>query len=316
VIVYTDGNGRPELESSFATAAQLLGATVLELRVPPRMPAFPDGPSEWWARAPEPVIQAFSVADLIVDVSGGGLFHSSQAVILERGTRVLRAREPVGRLRALFPHPEVTAAVKASAELLAGSSEVAFSSAAGTDLVVGTADRPVTAQYGYTDQPGRWDHFGTALAALAPAEGEGNGAFVLAPGDVVFFTATIGRYVREPLRVEFRDGSIVSIEGGIEARMLQDLIDAAPTDHARRLSHLGWGLDPRAVWSGVELFGRDGGGGADVRSVAGGVVIAFGANLDLGGTSDSPVHVDLAIRDAAATVDGVDAVRDGQMVVS
>ena len=314
VIVYTDGSGRPELASSFATAAQLLGATVLELRVPPRLLARPEGPSEWWTRAPEPVIEAFAVADLVVDVSGGGLFHSSQDVILERGTRVLRAREPVGRLAALFPDPDVVATVKRSAALLSGSSEVGFSSPAGTDLVVETAGQPVTAQYGYTDEAGRWDHWGTALAALAPAEGKGNGALVLAPGDVVFLSATVGRYVREPLRVEFRDGSIVSIEGGVEAGMLQALIDGAPSEDARRLSHLGWGCDPRAEWSGVELYGRDGGGGADVRSVAGGIVIAFGANLDLGGTSDSPVHVDLAVRGGSVSVDGAETVRGGRVV--
>ena len=32
VIVYSDDGGRPELFSGFSTAAQLLGATVLELR--------------------------------------------------------------------------------------------------------------------------------------------------------------------------------------------------------------------------------------------------------------------------------------------
>jgi 2,5-dihydroxypyridine 5,6-dioxygenase len=156
---------------------------------------------------------------------------------------------------------------------------------------------------------------GTALAALAPAEGAGDGVYVLAPGDVVFFTATVGRYLTEPLRVEFREGSITSITGGIEAAMLEDLIDAAPSDHARRLSHVGWGCDPRAEWNGVELYGRDGGGGADVRSVYGTVVVAFGANLDLGGTSDSPVHVDLATRIGSVTVDGATLLDSGRFTV-
>jgi 2,5-dihydroxypyridine 5,6-dioxygenase len=305
VIVYSDEAGRPELFSGFATAAQLLGATVLELRAP-RKQRGPDqsGPDNWWTSATAAVQRALMLADLVVDVSGGGLFHAGQDEILASGTRILRAREPMRRLEALFPTPEVTEHARRSGELLATSQTMRFTSPAGTDLRVGTAGRPVTVQHGYTDTPGRWDHFGTALAALAPAEGEGDGVYVLAPGDVVFLTATVGRYVAEPLSVRFRAGVIESIEGGVEAGMLEDLIERGGGGDARRLSHIGWGCDPRADWNAVDLYGREGGGGADVRSVDGTVVIAFGANNDLGGTSVSSVHVDLATRVASVEIDG------------
>jgi 2,5-dihydroxypyridine 5,6-dioxygenase len=219
------------------------------------------------------------------------------------------------RLEALFPTPEVTAHAKRSGELLAVSSVMQFTSPAGTNLSVQTDGQPVTVQYGYTNEPGRWDHFGTALAALAPAEGEGDGAYVLAPGDVVFFTATVGRYVTEPLRVEFREGAITRITGGIEARMLEELIERGGGGDARRLSHIGWGCDPRADWNAVELYGRQGGGGADVRSAHGSVVIAFGANNDIGGTSVSSVHVDLAMRIASVQLDGRSVLDGGAFTV-
>lgn len=316
VIVYSDEAGRPDLFSGFSTAAQLLGATVLELRAPRKVRGpGQQGPDNWWSTATKTLEETLSLADLVVDVSGGGLFHAGQDAILATGTRILRAREPMRRLEALFPTPEVTAHARRSGELLAGSREVHFTSDAGTDLRVRTGGQPVTVQYGYTDTPGRWDHFGTALAALAPAEGEGDGAYVLAPGDVVFLTATVGRYVTEPLRVEFREGVITSITGGVEAQMLEDLIDRGGGGDARRLSHLGWGCDPRADWNGVDLYGRDGGGGADVRSVYGGVVIAFGANIDLGGTSASSVHVDLATRAGSVAVDGRPVLAAGEFTV-
>ena len=170
----------------------------------------------------------------------------------------------------------------------------------------------MTVQHGYTNTAGRWDHFGTALAALAPAEGQGDGEYVLAPGDVVFFTATVGRAVTESLRVRFVEGAIESIEGGIEAGMLKRLIERGGGGDAQRLSHIGWGCDPRADFDGVQLYGREGGGGADVRSVYGSVVIAFGANNDLGGTSVSSVHVDLATRVASVAVDGRPVLADGE----
>jgi 2,5-dihydroxypyridine 5,6-dioxygenase len=305
VVVYSDEAGRPELFSGFSTAAQLLGATVLELRAPRRpRGSGQTGPENWWTTTTEALERALSLADLVVDVSGGGLYHAGQDEILASGTRILRAREPMRRLEALFPSAKVTDHARRSGELLASSTTMHFTSPSGTDLRVNTPGRPVTVQYGYTDTPGRWDHFGTALAALAPAEGEGEGVYVLAPGDVVFLTATVGRYVAEPLTVRFRSGAIESIEGGVEAGMLSDLIERGGGGDARRLSHIGWGCDPRADWNAVDLYGRDGGGGADVRSAYGTVVIAFGANNDLGGTSVSSVHVDLATRVASVHVDG------------
>lgn len=317
VIVYSDEGGRAELFSGFSLAAQLLGATVLELRAPrrPRLPGE-SGADRWWTTASTPIERALRLADLVIDVSSGGLFHAGQDEILAAGTRILRAREPMRRLAALFPTPEVTDHARRSGELLAGAEVIRFTSPSGTDLTVNTAGSPVTIQHGYTDVAGRWDHFGTALAALAPAEGEGEGEYVLAPGDVVFFTATVGRTITEPLRLRFRAGRLDSVAGGIEARMLEDLIERGDGGDARRLSHIGWGCDPRADFNGVELFGRDGGGGADVRSVYGSVVIAFGANNDLGGTSVSSVHVDCATRVASAEVDGREVLVDGEFQVA
>jgi 2,5-dihydroxypyridine 5,6-dioxygenase len=313
VIIYSDEGGRPELFAGFSTAAQLLGATVLELRAPRKLRG-PDqtGPDNWWTTTSEAIERQLSLADLVVDVSGGGLYHAGQDEILATGTRILRAREPLRRLEALFPTAEVTEHARRSGELLGGSRSMRFRSPSGTDLLVGTAGGPITVQHGYTDTPGRWDHFGTALAAVAPIEGEGDGEYVLAPGDVVFFTATVGRYVTEPLRVRFRAGAIESIRGGIEARMLEELIERGGGGDARRLSHIGWGCDPRADFNGVDLYGREGGGGADVRSVYGSVVIAFGANNDLGGTSVSSVHVDLATRVASVDVDDRPVLVDGE----
>jgi 2,5-dihydroxypyridine 5,6-dioxygenase len=317
LIVYDDAAGDRRVAEAFVTAGQVLGATVLDLRIPPRTAPDGGGRQEWWAAWPDGLTEVLATGDLVVDLSGGGLFHTGrQGELLERGTRILRVREPVGRLRALFPIDAVRRRVEASVALLESAQEMHVRSPAGTDLRVRIAGRPVSGQYGYTDRPGRWDHWGTAIAVSAPAEGEGEGVYVLEPGDVVFLTATVGRYVREPLAVTFERGRITGIAGGIEAGMLEGLIARSPTDDARRLSHIGWGCDDRADWNAVDLYGREGGGGADVRSVSGAFILAFGANLDLGGTSDTNVHVDLPARRPTVTLDGREVVRDGRLVAS
>jgi 2,5-dihydroxypyridine 5,6-dioxygenase len=315
LIVFDDAGGDRGVAEAFVTAGQVLGATVLDLRVPPRTVPDDGRRQEWWAAWPDRLTDVLATGDLVVDLSGGGLFHTGrQGELLERGTRILRVREPVGRLRALFPIEAVRRRVEASVALLESADELRVCSSAGTDLRVRIAGQPVTGQYGYTDRAGRWDHWGTAIAVSAPAEGEGDGVYVLEPGDVVFLTATVGRYVREPLAVTFEGGRITDIAGGIEAEMLEDVIARSPTEDARRLSHVGWGCDDRADWNAVELYGRQGGGGADVRSVSGAFILAFGANLDLGGTSDTNVHVDLPARRPSVTLDGGEVVRDGRLV--
>src|ERR1700735_4733237 len=72
VIVYSDESGRPELFSGFSTAAQLLGAP-REQRGPDQ-----DGPDNWWTTASDAIERQLSLSDLVVDVSGGGLFHAGQ----------------------------------------------------------------------------------------------------------------------------------------------------------------------------------------------------------------------------------------------
>jgi 2,5-dihydroxypyridine 5,6-dioxygenase len=315
LVVYDDAAGDRTMADAFVAAGQVVGATVLDLRVPPRTAPDDGRRTEWWAAWPEGLTDVLATGDLVVDLSGGGLFHTGrQGELLERGTRILRVREPAGRLLALFPLEALRRRVEASLELLAGASEMHLTSAAGTDLRVPIGGQPATGQYGFTDTAGRWDHWGTAIAVSAPAEGAGEGVYVVEPGDVAFPTATIGRYLREPLTVRFEAGRVASIEGGIEAGMLEDLIAASPTADARRLAHVGWGCDHRADWNAVELYGRHGGGGADVRSVAGASILAFGANLDLGGSSDTNLHVDLPVRRLDVALDGRAVVRGGRFV--
>ena len=90
----------------------------------------------------------------------------------------------------------------------------------------------------------------------------------------------------------------MSIEGGREAIMLSDLLEARNDRNCRRLAHLGWGTDRRARWDVLSSRGADGGGGAEARSIYGGVLSALGENRDLGGNNGAPLHIDLALRRA------------------
>jgi 2,5-dihydroxypyridine 5,6-dioxygenase len=153
-------------------------------------------------------------------------------------------------------------------------------------------------QYGYAEARGRWDHWPTALVAMAPDEESAEGTIVLSPGDMAGH-----RYVVDALRLTVEGGRITRTEGGLDAVLLQDHFQRERGSDADRISHIGWGCDPRAKWDALDRYGAYHQGGAEMRSVAGGVVVAFGSNADLGGANRTQLHMDLGLRDARFLID-------------
>ena len=142
------------------------------------------------------------------------------------------------------------------------------------------ADRPVSIQYGMADKPGRWDHWPTGLITSTAVEETVEGTLVVGAASILF---PFERYVTEPMTIAFDKGVASSIEGGREAIMLRDLFATQNNPNCRRLAHVGWGTDHRARWDILASRGADGGGGAELRSIYGGVLLALGENRDLGG---------------------------------
>ena len=228
---------------------------------------------------------------------------------------MLRVREPAAALARLFPEDSVIDRISRSAKLLEQSGELRFRSSAGTDLRVRREERPVLRQYGYCARSGDWDHWGTALTTFSPPEDAADGRVVLAPGDVFFLTATTGIYVEQPVSLEVSDGAITSVQGGRDAQLLEQMLRANGDLDAGRISHVGWGGDPRADWNALMLYAGQGGGGADLRSYCGGVVIAFGSNVDMGGHNTTSFHMDLAFRAMSVELDSRPVLDAGQFTV-
>jgi 2,5-dihydroxypyridine 5,6-dioxygenase len=319
VLVCANPDSQVPIGDACLTAAQLLGAECAELLLPSVSSA---AGGQQVTRARRASIAARFAAwpkdvDLLVDATAKGLLHSSlQQDILGAGTRILRVREPADCLARLFPSADVRKMVEESAAVLDAAHELTLTSRHGTEVHLSVGDRPVSTQYGYTDEPGRWDQWGTGLITAAPIEDSARGTLVLWPGDIVFLSATIGRYVTEPVEISLDGGAITRVEGGPEKLIIEDLLVNHADESARHTAHVGWGCDSRADWYALERYRGIGGGGADVRSVEGGVVLAFGANEDLGGTNRTSAHADLAFQGMSVHADGVEVVRGGSLVVA
>lgn len=308
VVVYADTLTAAQYPAAFLSAAKDLGAQAIQI-VQPIIGADADR-----AKPSTLIRDAMMAADFVIDVSTGGMLHANeQREILATGTRILRIREPEDCLQRLMPEDAVRARSLAGGKRLEGGGAIRIASNEGSDLRMERGGRKVLVQYGMADEPGRWDHWPTGMVNTTPVESSVEGKLVIGPGSIIF---PLSVYVTEPLRLTFEGGRAVSIEGGREAVMLRDYIDDSGDENCRRLAHIGWGTEHRARWHSLALRGNDGGGGAEARSIYGGVLLALGENRDLGGENSAKLHIDIALRRSRFELDGEAICENGEFLDS
>ena len=310
VIIYADTLTNPQYPAAFLGAAKDLGAQAFQII----QPAVPHDLKKPMGRAMPTalIVEAMKQAEFVLDISTGGMLYSDeQTAILATGTRILRVREPDDCLLRLFPSDEVRARTIRGGDRLAAAASLRITSEDGTDLTMEKTGRNVSIQYGMADQSGRWDHWPTGLITTTAVEESVEGTLVIGPASILF---PFDRYTTEPTVLKFVGGVAASIEGGREAVMLRDLLATQNSPNCRRLAHVGWGTDHRARWDILASRGYDGGGGAEARSIYGGVLLALGENRDLGGQNAAPLHVDIPLRRARLELDGVAVVENGHIL--
>jgi len=85
------------------------------------------------------------------------------------GTRMFLCMEPVDNLARMFPTRELRRRVEAAEELLGSATEMRFTNPAGTDVTFMLGSYPILTQYGFSDTPGRWDHWPSGFVATSGA---------------------------------------------------------------------------------------------------------------------------------------------------
>ena len=169
---------------------------------------------------------------------------------------------------------------------------------------------PAMTEYGYTDEPGRWDHWPAAFVFTGGSDEGVNGRIVLSPGDVLL---PFNTYVQAPVEMTIENGFVQDIRGGLDAELLKSYIEAFNDPRGYGMSHVGWGLDHRAHWHGLTQFG--GGMGMELRSFYGNVMFSIGPNNELGGPNDTPCHFDIPMRNNSLFLDDEPIVDKGEIVV-
>jgi len=254
---------------------------------------------------------ALKQSDLVIDLMLL-LFSPEQAEILSGGTRMLLAVEPPEVLMRLKPTVDDRRRVLAAAAHLGSARKMTVTSKAGTNLECDLGEFPVLTEYGFADQPGRWDHWPSGFLATWPNEKTAHGTIVIDRGDILL---PFKSYVQEPIRFNIKDGYVQNMEGGFDAEFLKSYMDSFNDREVYAISHVGWGLQPRAQWTALGLYDKEATIGMDARAFYGNFLFSTGPNTEAGGKRDTPCHMDIPLRNCSVSLDGVPMTINGNIVV-
>jgi len=255
-------------------------------------------------------IAMLKASDLVLDLMTL-LFSPEQHEILATGTKILLAVEPPEVLARLVPTEADRTRVLGASRLISTSKEMHVASDAGTDLRCPMGEFPAISEYGFVDEPGRWDHWPSGFALTFPNEGGTNGTIVIDKGDILLPQK---RYCSERIVLTIETGFATKIEGGIDAELLADYMAGFNDPEAYAISHIGWGLQPRSRWSTLGLYDREATIGMDARAFEGNFLFSLGPNNEAGGTRTTTCHIDIPLRNCTVRLDGREVVRRGKVV--
>jgi 2,5-dihydroxypyridine 5,6-dioxygenase len=316
VTILTSAATHPQTLSAALIATQSMGAIVNRLDLPPvnGEKALSRDSLAYLGTTPltgnRAAIAALKESDLVLDLMTL-LFSPEQLDILKTGTKILLAVEPPEVLARLVPSLADRERVLAAKARIERAKEMHIVSAAGTDFYCPLGQFDAIAEYGFVDEPGRWDHWPSGFTLTFPDEGRAHGRIVIDRGDILLPQKC---YVQERIELSVENGFATRIEGGVDAALLNDYMASFDDPEAYAISHIGWGLQPRARWSTLGLYDREATIGMDARAYEGNFLFSLGPNNEAGGTRATACHIDIPLRHCSVFLDGEAVVRDGKVI--
>ena len=302
VLIVADTDTDPLVWQALAAAAHEFGAVPTVTIMTPR----PAGQYD----APLPVIRAMQESELNLLVPTKPLIHSPGAMAAQELGRKCIAMEEVtpdmlSKGAATADYFEMQKWGEKIREIWTKGNHVRVTSELGTDLTADITGRPGFYVAGRVNrQPGITMYacaFPDGEAGVSPVEGTGEG--------VVVYDTTIHHVglIQQPIRVVVKKGKAFRIEGGKEAKAIEQYIETHGDNEAYNFpAEISIGINPKARVTG--LMRED-------KKLWGAVHIAFGTNSDTGGIVTSKLHIDGTIRYPTVVVDGRTIVEKGQIKI-
>lgn len=315
VAIVAETQSRPVLAELASLALHDLGAdyaTILlptpELSAP--VPVRSTGASDAIA-GKRAVIEALKTVDVVVDVTVEGLIHAAEwPEIEEAGARLFTiCNEHPEILERTEPQAALGPKVDLGIEMLRTASEMRITSEAGTDLVIDIRDAPCGGTPGFTTAKGGVAHWPGGLCLCFPGKNTANGTIVMAPGDM---NLTFKSYLQSSIRFQIESDFVTKIDGdGLDAELFREYLAAWDDPVAYGLSHVGWGMNPRARWESMALYDKRDVQSTEFRAWAGNFLWSTGSNQYAGRFTLG--HFDLPMRGCTIALDGQPVVVNGRL---
>ena len=258
-----------------------------------------------------PVVQALAATSFVADLTVEGLLHAAELPqILAGGARVLMvSNEHPEVLERCLPDAALEPKVKTGIKMLRAAKLMQVNSAAGTDLTINLNGAQVGGGWGYTARPGTISHWPGGLCLAFPAQGSVNGRLVMAEGDV---NLTFKRYLEKPIELIVENDFVTRINGtGLDADLMRSYFAAWGDKEAYAVSHVGWGMNPKARWDAMAFYDKNDFNGTELRAFAGNFLYSTGANEVA--ERHTLGHFDLPLRGCTVALDGKTVVDTGQL---
>lgn len=320
VALLTTPSTRSDYVTAAGAAAQLRGCQVFQLTVPGLGWDLPGpvkgmGASVASLAKASPMLEAVRAAaeraSFVVDLVPETIVHVPLRDELRRaGSRILTVVEPPDVLERLFPSPEIKEIVEQVRSRIDSATQLHVTSKAGTDVTYSLEQTPPFTQYGYADEPGRWDHWPSALAVAYPTDGSAEGTVILDAGDIIF---PFKRYVESPVEMTLREGYVIEIAGGLDAKLMRGYLESWSEPAVFAVSHVGFGLHPRAQWSAMAFYEKDDSIGMDGRCFSGNFLFSTGPNRFTGRLVEA--HFDIPMCGCDVFLNGEQLIEDGELLV-
>ncbi|HLF20836.1 MAG TPA: aminopeptidase [Bacteroidota bacterium] len=277
-------------------AARDLGSEVMIVEILPRQTNGEEPPAE--------IAELMKMVDVVFCPTSKSLTHTdSRRAASAKGVRVVTlpgvTEEIMVRCMNADYH-RIAERTRKLCALMEKASIIRVQSPRGTDMTMPIKGRTAHASTGLFREKGQWGNLPTGESYLAPLEGQSNGVVVV-DGSM----ASVGM-VKDPIRIEVKDGFATEITGGKEAEKLSKLLEPHGKD-ARNVAEFGIGTNDKAILTGNIL---------EDEKVMGTIHIAFGDNKSMGGTVRVASHLDGLVNEPTVWFDDKTIMEGGKFAVS
>jgi leucyl aminopeptidase (aminopeptidase T) len=286
VLIVTDSETDAAIARTIMAAATQLGLETVAITMRPRVLPGDEPPA--------PVVAAMLSCDVIICPTSRTLFHTSaRTAACARGARFISmagATMAVLASRAMFADFDKQGRVlKKMVEELTCAKRISVTNPAGTDLGLSVLGRRGHAITGMCRRRGDATGVPDIEAYIAPLEDSTNGVLVIDG------STSVTGLVKEPLRIDIKEGIARTISGGSEARRLLQILRGAKSRRAFRVGEFGMGLNPLARVRGAII---------EDEAALGTAHVALGDNHRFGGKINVPIHIDMVMKRAHVELDG------------